>query len=70
MTCPHCDGPVPARRNFCPHCKKVVGDLSRIRINGFTGRSSMSPKMQRYWETGDPAVFAKPGAPDYNPAYD
>jgi len=30
-----------------------------------TGRSSLSPKVDKFLATGDPSIFAKPGALDY-----
>lgn len=31
------------------------------------GNNSMNPKVQEFFETGDPSIFAKPGALDYRP---
>ena len=35
--------------------------LGRPRFIGFLGKQSISPKMEEFWNTGDPEVFAKPG---------
>jgi len=39
--------------------------LNSIKTKGFTGASSVNPKVEKFNATGDPSVFAKPGAPDY-----
>lgn len=45
---------------FCPVCgraDKVA--LKRIKLAGFVGvQHSTSPKIEQFWETGDPTVFA------------
>lgn len=68
--CPHCnrrgDGGI-----WCPHCKKAYDleeareILGSLKWKNFTGAESTSPKVEEFWKTGDPAVFAKPGAPDH-----
>lgn len=66
-SCPRCGEPVQERAVFCPSCGAVV-DLEGLRgqrIVGFVGAQSTNPKVEQFWETGDPSVFAKPGAPDY-----
>lgn len=59
--------PAPGRRVFCGECGKVVDrtELHGVRIEGFLGGDSLNPKVEAFWQTGDAAVFAKPGAPDY-----
>jgi hypothetical protein len=75
--CPKCEfKPDPKSRQtiWCPKCGKSYdpartrASLSTIVVNGFIGGSSLSPKMEKFHETGDPAVFAKPGALDYDPS--
>lgn len=46
-----------ARSLFCATCGKVLDPvgLKRVRIQGFTGAASTNPKIERFWETGDPA---------------
>ena len=68
--CPHCEmfgnGGI-----WCPHCGKAYDVdearkiLNSIKTKGFTGASSVNPKVEKFNATGDPSVFAKPGAPDY-----
>lgn len=41
-----------------------------VRLEGFSGRHSTSRKMDYFLSTGEPSVWAKPGAPDYSPALD
>jgi hypothetical protein len=59
---------------WCPECGKSIDPaetsaaLRSISVNGFIGGASLSPKMEKFNETGDPAVFAKPGALDYDPS--
>lgn len=43
--------------------------LGSISVNSFMGVESLSPQMEKFQETGDPAVFAKPGALDYDPSF-
>jgi hypothetical protein len=45
---------------FCERCGHVLKDgaLRTIRIAGFVGRASLNPKMDEFWATGDPEVFA------------
>lgn len=62
--CPHCGKNTDSTRVFCEHCKKALIDLKSIKIQGPKG---MSRSMDYFYSTGDPAVFAQPGAPDYDP---
>jgi hypothetical protein len=66
MTCQYCDADVTGH-NFCPSCGRVVDRerLIGLTIQGFRGPASLNPKVQKFWRTGDPSVFAKPGALDY-----
>lgn len=34
----------------------VVG----VKVQGFIGTASLNPKMEQFWESGDPAVFSRP----------
>lgn len=65
MNCPNCGMGTPTSRNFCVHCKHKIRDLRVIKLGKGT-RNVRS--IERFWETGDPAVFSKPGDPDFNPA--
>ena len=50
----------PATTNlFCPACGKLLerGSLRRVRIEGFHGPESTSPRMEAFWNTGDPRCF-------------
>lgn len=65
--CPHCAKKLEdPRRVFCPHCKKAIVDLKTIRFMG--DNTLVNAKHEYFWKTGDPAVYAKPGALDYNPS--
>ena len=63
----------PGRRStiWCPQCGKSFDPektrevLGSVGFKNFTGGSSTSPKVEKFWETGDPSVFAKPGALDH-----
>ena len=46
---------------FC-RCGKVVdlAGLKSIDVAGFRGPQSLNPKMETFWETGDPSVFDSP----------
>jgi hypothetical protein len=62
IKCPTCGARTEERLYFCTTCKHKIRDLRSIRF----GRGTYtSLKMREFVETGDPAVFAKPGAPDY-----
>lgn len=56
---------------WCPHCNRAYdlaeaqATLRSIKWSGFTGSASTNPKVEEFVQTGDPAVFAKPGALDY-----
>lgn len=64
-TCPHCsldgDGGI-----WCPNCKRAYdldearSTLSSIKLHSFTGGASLNPKVEQFWQTGDPEVFATP----------
>ncbi len=49
-------------RTFCPSCGKADRSvLNTIRLPGFVGVvHSTSPKIEQFWETGDPTVFSTP----------
>lgn len=52
-----CDHTQDLSRNiFCQICGKVKepGSLKRVRLQGFHGAASLNPKIERFWETGDP----------------
>lgn len=61
---PHCEPDCqPFSTVFCPACghadKKA---LRRVRLMGPVGvEHSNSPKIQQFWETGDPSVFSSRG---------
>jgi hypothetical protein len=69
MACQRCDHEnVDPKRLFCENCGAIVdrNGLGRVRLLGLVGvQHSNSPKIEEFWETGDPAVFASPGAKDY-----
>lgn len=71
MTCSRCGhANESARRLFCEECGKLLDrdGLRGVRVPGFVGvLHSTSPKIEEFWRTGDPAVFAAPGAKDYRP---
>tara|TARA_B100001750_G_scaffold118765_1_gene94219 strand:+ start:285 stop:509 length:225 start_codon:yes stop_codon:yes gene_type:complete len=68
--CPHCEEKTIGGI-WCGECSKAydIDDarktLGSLKFTNFTGGASTSPKVEKFWETGDPSVFAKPGAPDY-----
>lgn len=66
--CPHPNHDDGKRTLFC-ECGKVKdqSSLKKVRLMGFTGGQSTSAAMDMFWRTGDPAVFSKPGDPDYDP---
>lgn len=45
---------------FC-ECGKVVDPdgLKRTAINGFSGGQSMSPRVEKFWQTGEPEVLKR-----------
>lgn len=47
---------------FCSTCGRLrePGSLRSVKIQGFVGVHSTNPKMETFWETGDPAVFDQP----------
>lgn len=65
--CPTCD------RNtdggiWCGRCSKAYDPdeareiLTSLTVHSFTGKASLSPAMESFYETGDPTVFDKAGA--------
>ena len=65
--CRRCGEPM-GRKFVCGNCKWVDVEGARsARMFGFTGPQSLNGKVEYFWQTGDPAVFASPGAPDYRP---
>lgn len=56
--CPTC-GVDDRNRLFCP-----AGHLTVSKVKAFP---MISGKMDKFWATGDPSVFAAPGAFDYDP---
>lgn len=56
-----CPGPTGAGM-FCSTCGKLKepGSLRKVRLQGFIGTASTSPKMEKFWATGDPEVFDEP----------
>lgn len=60
MKKPRCEPTCPPHRTtFCPVCEHAEpGALGRVRIMGAIGVvHSSSPKIEKFWETGDPSVF-------------
>lgn len=57
----HCDTCPPHSTTFCPVCGKADRTtLGKVRLAGFVGvQHSTSPKVEEFWQTGDPSVFAK-----------
>ena len=53
----------PHRTTFCPMCGKAdKGALKKVRLMGPIGvEHSNSPKIEQFWQTGDPSVFDSPG---------
>lgn len=49
-------------RMFCPLCGRVadVAALRAVCLLGFIGPGSLNPRVERFWETGDPEVFDRP----------
>lgn len=54
--CEHCGAYTPERGLFCGECGKLkeAGSLKGLRIEGFTGAQSTSPKIEKFLDTGDP----------------
>jgi len=54
--CPNSGGST----TFCPDCGLIQADRNAVakRLKGGIGPYSNSPKMQEFFETGDPEVFA------------
>jgi hypothetical protein len=71
MTCHRCEHEnVDQKRIFCESCGAILdkSDLRRVRLMGPIGvQHSNSDSIAEFWETGDPSVFASPGAKDYVP---
>lgn len=62
-TCQRCGTDDDTRRLFCPECGASfsLADLRRVRLMGLVGvENSTSPKIEQFWQTGDPAVFETP----------
>ncbi len=53
--CARC-GRDPGEGLFCHHCGLLVeaGSLQRVRIDTFMGTESLNPKVEQFFETGDP----------------
>lgn len=66
IECSNCHEETPEAFNFCQHCRHKIRDLRGIRI-GAGVSTRFREKRDYFFETGDPAVFAKPGALDYDP---
>jgi hypothetical protein len=49
-------------RVFCPVCGRADQEaLHSVRLAGFVGvLHSTSPKIEEFWQTGDPSVFDQP----------
>lgn len=68
--CSHCERDTEGGI-WCSECNKSYDPeetrkvLGSMKFKNFTGAASCSPKVEEFWKTGDPAVFAKPGAPDF-----
>lgn len=60
----HCETCPPHRTTFCPLCGKADrATLKGVRLMGLVGvMHSNSSKIDEFWNTGDPSVFARPGA--------
>lgn len=66
IPCPHCGEDTLEKWNFCQHCRHKIRDLRGIKLGpGISTRAAA--KKDYFFETGDPAVYAAPGALDYNP---
>jgi hypothetical protein len=69
MACQRCQHEnIDVKRLFCENCGAVLdrAGLSKVRLMGPVGvQHSNSPKIEEFWETGDPAVFSVPGDPDF-----
>ena len=63
IPCSHCREMTDDSRNFCIHCGYKIRDLV-IRLGKGTKHSS---SIDYFLDSGDPAVFASPGALDYDP---
>jgi hypothetical protein len=63
MICPRCESSDPGATLFCQHCGKLLdrAALEHVRLMGPVGvQHSTSPKIEQFWQTGDPAVFGQP----------
>lgn len=67
-------GPHPdkwRKGSTCDDCQQYIAERYLALMNGSPtvipalGNQSTNPKMEEFWATGDPSVFAKEGAPDY-----
>jgi hypothetical protein len=60
MECMHCGNTNASLRPpvFCVNCGKADrAALESIGLQTFTGPASLSPSVERFWETGDPDVL-------------
>lgn len=63
ITCPRCKHDQDSVPSFCQSCGKVLNrkTLRSVRPMGFVGvQHSLSPKIDEWWNTGDPEVFDRP----------
>ncbi len=65
ITCSHCQEETPEARNFCAYCGHKVRDLKTVKLGVGTRHT---PSIDLFWESGDPAVFAKEDALDFDPS--
>lgn len=62
-TCSRCNHTETDRSLFCSTCGAVLDmdDLKGVRLMGAIGVAhSSSPKIEEFWNTGDPNVFDRP----------
>ena len=58
-TCSHCGATRSSDRLFCEACGKAEpGALRSLRFKGFTGDASLSDRVERWNESGDPRYTA------------
>ena len=69
IECSRCGQETPAKFNFCQSCGYRTRDLRTCSIRLGPGVNQMRAEKIDYalW-SGNPAVFAKPGALDYDPS--
>lgn len=65
VTCPFCGETTREDLNACQKCRRwLPGRLEAVKL----GKGTQNVRsIEKFWETGDPAVFSKPGDPDYDP---